>query len=112
MGFAIAHGKPIESPCLTTRPGRTIRISLSGGPRCDLTGRGIIINHMKGTVIRTIMILKGSVRMTNGNLIKGGITSEPGCSEKQLEVHHVVNNHGITPLLLMMIPTPDNACFR
>ena len=60
----------------------------------DLPGFRIIVHYMPGAVIRAVMVLHGLVGMGNRDIPICGVSGNLGCTEKEFEVHHVVDDDG------------------
>ena len=110
LGEAITHGISIHSPSLSTRPSRRIGISLKGSFRLYFTAICQITYHMIGSHVLPEVILQRFVSMRDGYFTIFRIIGLLRSPEQHFKVHHIINNHRITPIT--EIPRTNQSNFR
>ena len=110
LSEAITHGITIHSPSLSTRPSRRIGISLKGSFRLYLTAICQIAHHMVGGHVLPKVILQRFVGMRDGYFTIFRIIGLLRSPEQHFKVHHIINNHRITPIA--EIPRTNQSDFR
>ena len=110
LSEAITHGITIHSPSLSTRPSGRIGISLKGSFRLYLTAICQIAHHMVGGHVLPKVILQRFVGMRDGYFTIFRIIGLLRSPEQHFKVHHIINNHRITPIA--EIPRTNQSDFR
>ena len=110
LGEAITHGISIHSPSLSTRPSGRIGISLKGSFRLYFTAIRQITYHMIGSHVLPEVILQRFVSMRDGYFTIFRIIGLFRSPEQHFKVHHIINNHRITPIT--EIPRTNQSDFR
>ena len=92
LTFTVGSRKTIQSPGLTSGPGRIIGGTLSGFFLLYFTGDGVLIEYVISAVVGAEMILHSRIGMGDGDVPESSIAGFAAGPEEQFEVHHIVDD--------------------
>ena len=105
-------GVAVESPRLSAAPCRIVGEALMGLPDMGFARNRVVGDHVPRTEIGAVMIFHRLVGVRNRHLPERLVARITGRPQQEFEVHHVVDDDRVLPLVAVVVPRADQPHFR
>lgn len=104
--IAVHHSVSVYGPRLSACPHGVVGIALMCDPLDEVAAYSVVYGHMIAAAVGSEMVEHRGLGMSHRQVVQQFVAPIPGCPEHHVEVHHVVHDGVVWPVVWLYLSRP------